>query len=102
MQRSEVGRRKEAEMPTKKKAAKPAIRMTWKNPPPAQRGRGATKLRVFVAALKERPNEWALYRTDAPNAATVSANTSRYAGTEWTSRKQPNGKFHIYGRYIGK
>lgn len=90
-------------MASKRKSSTGTLKMVWKEPPPAKRGRGrSTRLAAFVAALKERPNEWAVYRTDATNASPVTQFGKKFKGTEWTSRKQPNGLFHIYARYIGK
>jgi hypothetical protein len=56
----------------------------------------------FVAALKARPNRWAIYTEGSKNAVIVSMAKKKFPDTEWTSRKQPDGTFTIYARYIGK
>lgn len=56
----------------------------------------------FVAAIKARPNRWAIYTEGASNAVIVSIAKKKYPDTEWTSRKQADGTYTVYARYIGK
>ena len=79
---------------------KPSQKIKWETPSPAHsenRGKAA----VFVEALKTRPSEWALYRENAKNAVLVTEFKRKYPFTEWTSRKNADGTFRIYGRYVG-
>ena len=89
-------------MPANRKV-RPAANVKWVDPPQSNRGRkrGSSGSYAFYEALKSRPNTWALYRKDAPSATPVTVLAKRHPKTEWTSRKQRNGKFTIYGRYIG-
>lgn len=58
-------------------------------------------LRRFVEILKTQPFVWAAYRTDLMTLATVTHNKRAYPGTEWTSRKNMDGTFTLYGRWMG-
>lgn len=80
-------------------------KVKWSNPPKKRLGGakpiGSGKTQKFVAVLKTRPNKWAIYRENCNNGVMVTANKKAFPNTEWTSRKNPDGTFTIYGRYIG-
>ena len=81
-------------------------KMKWSTPPPKRTGvgsknRGGRTMR-FVEALKARPNRWAIYTEGVSNAVSVTMGKKRFPNTEWTSRKQADGTFTVYARYIGK
>lgn len=74
--------------------------------PPAKRTAHTSNRRLgaiarFVEVLKTRPNKWAIYKTDSSNAVTVSTAKKAYPQTEWTSRKNPDGTFTLYARFVG-
>ena len=72
----------------------------WQTPPVRTgRGRAPGAAAAFVAALKERPGEWAIY-PNSDNSAMATTLKRRY-GVETTVRKQPDGKFNIYVRWNG-
>ena len=58
-------------------------------------------LRQFVGILKTQPMVWAAYRADLMTLATVTNNKRAYPGTEWTSRKNKDGTFTLFGRWVG-
>lgn len=81
----------------------------FKTPPPSKTGiEPGAKHRDIAAALKARPNEWALILPDR-SASTVQAITSgRNAAFqppgsfEAVSRSRKNGRADIYARYVGE
>jgi hypothetical protein len=82
-------------------------KIKWATPPAKRTGTrsGGRKLGAtarFVEVLKTRPNKWAIYKSNANNAVTVSTAKKAYPQTEWTSRKNPDGTFTLYARFIGK
>jgi len=82
--------------------------VVWQDPPPPKRGHGTRGAQAeFVAQLKTRPGEWAVYPrlvTSAQGAQT----RQRYRGVEVTLRFAgsftPAGgrQFHMYCRWIGE
>lgn len=70
----------------------------WGAPPPKATGRTGAAVE-FVAALKTRPGEWAKYPTAMSNCA-ASNLRQRFPGTEWTGRKQADGKSLLWGRWV--
>ena len=74
----------------------------WGAPPPpkpsgGRHGQGRTQ--SFVDALKARPGEWAKY--PKPLRST-SAYRRNFRDVEWTSRKRADGKFDVWGRWVGE
>lgn len=79
-----------------------ASEIKWEAPPAKRGGSGsAGRMAAFVEVLKTRPNEWAVYAEGITNSVVVSTAPKRYPQTQWTGRKQANGKWTIYARYIG-
>lgn len=81
-------------------------KIKWASPPakrtPVGKAKGAQgKTQRFVAALKKRPNQWAIYKEKCSNGVIVSSAKKTFPETEWTARKDENGTFTIYARYIG-
>lgn len=74
--------------------------ITWEEPPPPANGKWG-KTQHFVEALKQRPGQWARYPGSYKQGASVTVNRTRFPGTEWTARKQPDGSYHIWGRWVG-
>lgn len=79
--------------------------IVWETPKPAYGGNSKKRngrTAAFVAVLKTRPNEWAVYRKSHPNCGIITYGKRTFKNTEWTSRRNPDGSFDIYARYIGK
>ena len=77
----------------------------WQDPKPAYQGNRNTKngrTAGFVEILKTRPNEWAVYRTGHPNCGIITYGKRTFKNTEWTSRRNPDGTYDIFARYIKK
>lgn len=82
----------------------PTVRdeMVWREPPERKSAGGPHgRLGRFVAALRERPGEWALYPHFAGHRVAVTFNRKQYPGTEWTSRSRGDGTYELYGRWVG-
>ena len=78
-------------------------KIVWEEPKQSRQGRGKQgQMQRFVEVLKSRPNEWAVYSTKHPNCAVITYGKKNFPKTEWTSRKNTDGTFKIYARYIGK
>ena len=81
-------------------------KMKWSTPPKKRTGlggaNGSGKTQKFVSVLKTRPNRWAIYKENCSNGVMVTQNKKAFPNTEWTSRKNQDGTFTIYARYIGK
>lgn len=69
--------------------------LVWSGPPPR------SKVGNFVAALKERPGEWAEYPHPLKFASASSGYQRRYPNTEWTARLQPDGTYKAWARWVG-
>jgi hypothetical protein len=73
--------------------------IVWRDPPPSRRGT-RYEVRDFVEELKQRPGVWALYpRSFAGRGSTTYA--KHYPGTEWVNRQRDDGRFDMYGRWVG-
>lgn len=78
-------------------------KIVWEAPRATRQGQAKSgQMKRFVEVLKTRPNEWALYSAKHSNCAVITYGKKNYPKTEWTSRKNSDGTFKIYGRYIGK
>jgi hypothetical protein len=83
--------------------------MKWIDPPRKTKAIGApVKFQEEAEALSRRPGEWALIfegRNSATTASYINAGdlaAFRPAGSfEAKSRKNPEGKFDIYARFVG-
>ena len=81
-------------------------KIKWASPPakrtPVSKTAGGNgKTQRFVAALKKRPNKWAIYTEKCSNGVIVTSAKKTFPDTEWTSRKDKDGTYTIYARYIG-
>jgi hypothetical protein len=72
----------------------------WEQPPDREGGKG--KAKKFVAALRSRPGEWAVYRRGlTPGQASNSADYLKKAyGVETASRSSSGGTSTVYARYV--
>ena len=73
--------------------------VNFTDPPPKGQRPGGRMAR-FVAALSERPDEWAQYPI-ATTAGGLQYAKQAYPSCEWTTRKRQDGKLDMYARYIG-
>jgi hypothetical protein len=72
-------------------------------PPPAISAGGArnTKAIGFVEALRGRPGEWARYPHSMKSGTSTSTYRRNFPGTKWTARKRSDGRYDMYGCWIG-
>lgn len=78
-------------------------KIVWETPKePRDRKRGGGQMARFVEVLKTRPNEWAVYSAKHPNCSVITYGKKNYPKTEWTSRKNADGTFKIFARFVGK
>ena len=72
-----------------------------KDAPPKMKGiRGREtdpRLIAFVEHIKKNPGEWFAWRE---NQKTGANHKKRFPGTEWTSRRQQDGMFKTWGRWV--
>lgn len=79
---------------------------------PARRGgsggaKGRGRMYRFVAALRENPGQWAIYKHDAKGGG-VSVNRKNHPGTEWAARSNKtednpdDTTFTVFGRWVGE
>lgn len=83
------------------------MNIEWETPPNNDRGgRYANKTQRFVAALKERPGEWAVYSRTYKAGTSQSLRKACGPGVEFTVRRNPDyadTRLHtVYGRWIGE
>lgn len=86
-----------------------AEEIVWEAPPGiSRRGGPRPKHSAFFAALRERPGEWAIFTSNAHHPSVLTGvKRGKYATTiegefDATSRKNPDGTFTVYVRYVGK
>lgn len=74
----------------------------FKNPPTAgkSRGRGA-ETDLIIAALKSRPGEWALIKTDVTASSATPWKKREGIEARSSSVGKPEGKADIYARWVG-
>jgi DNA-binding NarL/FixJ family response regulator len=77
----------------------------FRDPPKiSHRGRAATKfLEEFVKTVRQRPNEWAVYRTGLTggnSSTTASSLRKRHPDIEWVRAKEEDGTFAVFARYV--
>lgn len=75
----------------------------WEEPPPIKRDRRVPgKTQRFIAALRERPGEWAVYRRDHSTAP--AGKYSKYPDVQWSVRKNDTDPptWTLYARWVGK
>jgi hypothetical protein len=77
------------------------MQIEWKEPPAQKRGRDCRKRQMFVAELRKRPGEWALYTSSASHTLAY-INQKDFPGTEWTCRKNADGRFEVFARAIAQ
>lgn len=71
--------------------------MQWQQPPPAKRGRTATKWSSIADALKANPNEWALI--GSVKYASQAAIIAKTHGIKVITRQGANDAFDLYGMF---
>lgn len=73
-----------------------SVELQWGLPPgrPVANYRGRTQ--GFVALLKERPGEWAVYPYAVGRGTSSSIYAKVHVGTQWCRRGE-----HLYARWIG-
>lgn len=75
----------------------------WEKPPADGRGSARSINVEFRDALMERPGEWAVMRRDTAQSYTGGLRGRPFwAGFEFTARKQENGRYTTYARYVGE
>ena len=76
--------------------------IVWQDPPPNDwggRNSGKGRTQLFVEALKEHPDKWAVYPT--LQGKSIGVYRQKFPDVEWTVRKRPDGRVDVYARYRG-
>lgn len=77
--------------------------IVWQDPPPISRSaydrRGKGRTQRFVADLQQQPGRWAFYRT--LSSSSCGSYRENFPEVEWTVRKNPDGGFDLYARWVG-
>lgn len=74
--------------------------MEWQQPPPARRGKTASKWAIVAEALKANPNKWAMI--GSVKHASQAAIIARNHGIKVITRQGENKKIDLYGIYEGE
>lgn len=74
----------------------------WEIPEPTTNNNAGPRRRSmrFVAQLRTRPGEWAVYTRDWKSSGVTNMGT-HHPGTEWTTRGNGNGTWTVYARWVG-
>ena len=73
----------------------------WAEPPAIEYRRPALgRTQRFVAVIKTRPGEWAVYKR-TPYRVAVSQYVKGYPGTQWSTRQTGPGEYTTYARWVG-
>ena len=56
----------------------------------------------FIDEIKANPGKWAKVPRTYTQSSMATILKNRYPGKEWTGRKRPDGRYDIYGRWVGE
>ena len=79
--------------------------IVWEDPGVSHASTTRGRVVRFVEALKSRPGEWAKYPHELSASSvgsSVTVNSGRFPGTEWTARDVNTDAAALYGRWIGE